>query len=366
MVFHWEKQKENLKNGLLWGLFLLCCGEYIYNRKKKLGCLPIYKALPKYVIYPSAFCPCCHSFAQLQMKINEFWKWEETCWSQRSEFASEALDSASCDSRLLQVLGEWVLHVKCWVWVSITKWCDDKCGLGGCDSSLLLWLWLWPWPIPLFCRQVGDEESSMRVMPKIHSHLAPRLYPPCLPLCSWTQVLGVWFAVYGCLHFPLLCKLVACAKNSLCPEALSLVRPIGWLHFSFGGGVFVKLQGSDNWQYLSGVRYLEFGDNQPIDNDSRWIGFLCEWQKGKQKLTFPLVSLIPGRDVCPLYFGFSLTCSPSLSSFKAIPEFGVSLGREDLLRSRTQLRSPWGRGTMGREERRRVYVSTLLPCAPSL
>lgn len=119
MVFHWEKQKENLKNGLLRGLFLLCCGEYIYNRKKKLGCLPIYKALPRYVIYPSAFCSCRHSFAHLQMKVNEFWKWEETCWSQRSEFASEALDSASCDSRLLQGLGEWVLHVKCWVWVSV-------------------------------------------------------------------------------------------------------------------------------------------------------------------------------------------------------------------------------------------------------
>ena len=176
-------------------------------------------------------------------------------------------------------------------------------------------------------------------MPKTHGHLAPRLYPPCLPLCSWTQVLGVWWAVYGCLDFPWLCKLVACAKNIPFPKALSLVPPLGWLHFLFGGGVFVKLLGSDNWQCLSCVRYLEFGDPQPVDNDSRWTGFLCEWQKGKQKLTFPLVSLIPGRNVCPLYFGFSLTCSPSLSSFKAIPEFAVSLGREDFLGSRTQSRS---------------------------
>lgn len=72
-----------------------------------------------------------------------------------ARFASEALDSASGDSRLFQALGEQVLPVKCWVWVSVTKWRDAKCGLGGCDSPLSPWLWLWPWPLPLLCLQVG-------------------------------------------------------------------------------------------------------------------------------------------------------------------------------------------------------------------
>ena len=49
--------------------------------------------------------------------------------------------------------------VTCWVWVSITKWRDGKCGLGGCDSSLLPRLWLWLWPLSLLCLQVGGWSS---------------------------------------------------------------------------------------------------------------------------------------------------------------------------------------------------------------
>lgn len=144
---------------------MVCFKDYFYcaventfaTEKKKFGCLPIYKALPKYIIYPSAFCSWCHSFAHLQKKINEFWKWEETCWSQMPEFASEALDSASGDSRLLQ-LWESEPSVTCWVWASITKWRDGKCGLAGCDSSLLPTVTMTMAPLPSLSSSRGMKQ----------------------------------------------------------------------------------------------------------------------------------------------------------------------------------------------------------------
>lgn len=152
-----ERNKRETSKMVCYEDYFYCAVENTFatEKKKVRVCLPIYEALPKYIIYPPAFYSWCHSFANLQMKINEFWKWEETCWGQMPEFVSEALDSASGDSRLFQALGEWVLPTKCWVWVSVTKWRDAKCGLGGCDSPLSPWLWLWPRPLPLLCLQVG-------------------------------------------------------------------------------------------------------------------------------------------------------------------------------------------------------------------
>lgn len=208
----------------------------------------------------------------------------------------------------------------------------------------------------------------MWVRPKTLGHLAPRLYPPCLPLCSWTHVLGVWWAVYGCLDFPWLCKLVACAKNIPFPKALRLVPPLGWLHFLFGGGVFVKLPGSEatgsasrawgtwssgtpNLLTMTADELVFFVNGKKVSRS--WLFLWFPWSMG-------------GMFVLSILGSHSLVRLLSFSSFKAIPEFGVSLGREDFLGSRTQSRSSWGRGAMGREERRGVYVSTSLLQAPSL
>lgn len=65
--------------------------------------------------------------------------------------------------------------------------------------------------------------------------------------------------------------------------------------------------------------------------------------------------------VLPYLFAFSL----SLSSFKVVAAFGVTLGKEDLLRVRTQSRYSQGKAVMGREARRKAPVSSPVLLATS-
>lgn len=77
------------------------------------------------------------------------------------------------------------------------------------------------------------------------------------------------------------------------------------------------------------------------DNDSRRVGFLCKWQKGKQELILALASLFPekgcvssGRGL--FLFSLSLVFSSlplSLFSFKGVTAFRETSGK-DLFRAR--------------------------------
>lgn len=176
--------------------------------------------------------------------------------------ASGSLGTTSCDLRIPPVWGRMSPVCKGWVCIAVNVDGEKSVEMEGMNQLCCPDSDNGPSRFSTFSKWEG-EAGSTRAVPKTHGHLAPGLIfllILCLPACSLTQVLGVWFAENDCLHFPWLCKPVALAKNSPWPEALSWFSPIGWLPFIFRGGVLFKFQSCDTCQCLLGVRYLEFRD----------------------------------------------------------------------------------------------------------
>ena len=52
----WRETKGKPQKWFIMRIIFIVLLRIHLQQKKKFGCLPIYKALPQYIIYPSAFC----------------------------------------------------------------------------------------------------------------------------------------------------------------------------------------------------------------------------------------------------------------------------------------------------------------------
>lgn len=314
-----ERNKRKTSKVVCYQDYFCCAVENTFAIVIKILVVCLFtKHFQKYIICHSAFCSWCHSFAHLQDENKCVLKVIRDLLRSNARFCVWRTGPCLLWLQTPPSSGRMSPACKCWVWVAVNLngkmtsvdaegvnhlYCRDC----HCDHG--------PSAFSVFSKW-EDEAGSVRVVPKTHSHLAPR-HPPCwyLPVSSSvlfdTGVGGVICCVW--LHFPWLCKRVSFAKNSPCPEALSLVPPIGWLHFIFLGGVFFKLQSSNNWQCLLGIRYLEFRDPQPVTMTADELVFFVNGKKVSRSWPFLWFPWSPGG-MCVLrkrpVLVLSLLCSP--------------------------------------------------------